>query len=420
MLAAAVLTFLVAVTFSSRKTITYSFLVLLITFPIIAIFQLIRLFDPSQSFFGTFSGTTASLLGSWNDLGVYCGLMTLFAFLTLELLPLEALMKGMLIAVIAISLFFLSIINFSLIWYVLGITALIFFVYNFSLRRSKAERHDEAGNRKIPLISLVIVLISFIFIIIPGNIYGILSASPLDFHFLSALNVNTVEIRPSWASTVSVARHIPLKRILTGPGPGRFVNEWVIGKPLDINQTAFWSTDFTEGVSTVATSIVETGLIGLIAWLVFIGFFLYAGIQSIFKKTDPVRRYLTVSSFLTSLYLWTFAFLYAPSSAIIILAFFFSGIFFAALIEGGFVESRLVDFIARPKTSFLAVLTFLVLVFGSLAFGYITVKRFIAEAYYNQAAISSGCGRFCRHGCQARPGDQPKSGRGLLRRIQLA
>src|SRR3989338_8177488 len=59
------------------------------------------------------------------------------------------------------------------------------------------------------------------------------------------------------------------KKLIVGSGPNQFVGEWLMSKPSAVNQTIFWNTDFNYGVGLIPTFIVTTGLLGIIAWLIF-------------------------------------------------------------------------------------------------------------------------------------------------------
>ncbi len=394
-LVVSLLTYITAYTFASKKAITYAYFAFLITFPIVIIYQVLRLLiGPGFFTFNVFFTNTGSLLGGWNDLGIYCGIIALFTFLTLELLPVERWMKLALTIIFAIALFFLTVINFTLVWYIVGVIALIFFIYNFSFSRSKLAQETSRSQRPgLPVLSLVVIIIAFAFVIIKGNIYNTLSSEPFNLPLVNKLDIANTEVRPSWSSTFSIAKNSLLKDPVFGVGPNRFTNSWQLSKPADVNSTIFWATDFNAATGYIPTSIITTGLLGLVSWIVFLGLFLYAGFRGLFRKSDAISHYLTTSSFIISLYLWIFAFFYIPSASIIALTFFFTGLFFASLIEDGVIKVSTFDFVKDPRTSFISVLVFIVLVLGVLLFGYTSVRKFTASFYFNKGlAIANTTG----------------------------
>lgn len=194
--------FLVSNLFVERTRAVYAYLAFLLSFAVVALFQLIRLLvGPNVLSFGLLRSATDNLIGSWNDLGVFFGAAALFSFITLELLKMERWMRNICIAVLAVSLFFLSVVSFNFVWYILGAFALIFFIYNFSFNRSRniqeSPIHSGDSQRTVPVISLIILIISFAFILFKGNIYATLG-NDLGIRFLNRFAVSNVEVRPSF------------------------------------------------------------------------------------------------------------------------------------------------------------------------------------------------------------------------------
>ncbi len=391
---ASLLTYITAQVFSSKKNITYGYLAFLAPFPLIALYHIARFFfGASFLSFGVFVTNTASLLGGWNDLGIYVGLVALFSFVTFELLPLERWMRSILIGFFVVSLFLLTVINFTLSWYVLGTVALLFFIYNFIFSRSKLQ--DSTGRNNISIISIIVIVVAIVFIMMKGNIYNTLSSSPLKLSFFNALNISNTEVRPSWMSTLSIAKHAYAQNPILGIGPNRFANIWQLWKPSDVNTTIFWSTDFNSATGFVPTSMITTGVVGLIAWLAFLGLLLYAGIVSIFKKRDTMSQYLTVSSLISALYLWVFSIMYIPSATILVLTFFFTGLFFASLIENGSIKTVTFDFMKDSRASFISVIVLILVIIGTLAIGSIEIKKFTSAFYFNKGlALANNNGKI--------------------------
>ncbi|MDQ3076982.1 MAG: tetratricopeptide repeat protein [bacterium] len=385
--------FFVAFFFATKKRTLYAYLAFLVPIPLVALFQLLRLFvGPDFLSFGVLASPTATLLGGWNDLGIYFGAAALFSFITLELLQLDRWIKTSFIALLVVSLFFLTIINFTAIWYILAAFALIFFVYNFSFNKSVF--HDQSpiqsvdAQRTVPIVSFAVIIVSIIFILFKGNLYT--SLSSLGMTFFDRLAVENIEVRPSWVATWDVAQDAFVRNPVFGAGPNRFLNEWLLSKPDVINSTIFWGTDFNYGIGLIPTFLVTTGIIGTLAWLVFFALFLYTGFKALFtKNADSFLGYVTISSFIIALYLWIFAFIYVPSSSLLILTFFFTGIFMASLIQNGLVKMEKFNFIRDPRTSFVSVLVFIVLLLAVLIATYGIGRKFIASVYFNKALVSA-------------------------------
>jgi tetratricopeptide (TPR) repeat protein len=386
----AIFVFLVSHIFVNRQRSAYVYLAFLASFVVIALYQLIRLLGgPSVLGFGIFTTPTDNLVGSWNDLGIFFGATALFSFISLELLRMPKMMRSASIAVLAISFFFLTVVSFSSIWYLLGIFALIFFIYNFSFNKARTPEASPViattGRRSVPVTSLVVLIVCFMFALVKGNIYSTLS-SGLGIHPLSRFAVENVEVSPSWTSTYDVAKASIAKHPLFGVGPNRFLSQWLLSKPAAINNTIFWATDFNYGIGFIPSLLVTTGIVGFLAWLVFLGYFLYLGFKVLFTRVqDSFSMYLSISSFILSLYFWIFSIMHVPSAALLVLTFAFTGIFFASAIDSKQIATSTYDIVKNPARSFVSVLVLIGAMLGVVIFGYSIIKHYVASIYFNQA-----------------------------------
>ncbi len=371
--------------FSTRKSIAYAYVAFLGSAVVVGLFHLIRLlFGPSVLAFNIFTTATSSLVGSWNDLGIYFGSIALLTFLTLELLTLSRMLRIVFIIILAFSLFFLSVINFTTVWYILAAIALVFFIYNFSFNKSRIG-HEGGKERSLPIISLIVVIVSFIFIMSQGSIYAGLAGEPFNLSFFNRLSVNNVEVRPSWSSTFDVAKGTIKAHPVFGAGPNKFVSEWLRLKPAEINNTIFWATDFNYGIGLIPTFLITTGILGFLTWIVFLVMYVLLGVKALFSKIpDPFRRYTVISSFSISTYLWIFAFLYVPSASLLVALFVFTGIFLASLIEAGFIPVSTYNYVRNPRASFVFVLAFIAMLLSMLVFSYTLTRKFISSVYFNR------------------------------------
>ncbi len=389
-----VLGYLVSVLFKGTRRSAYAYLAFFISFIVVALFQFIHLFAPQVLSFGVFSSPAASILGNWNDLGIYFGGVVLFAFITLELLALEAKYKYLFTVIMIVALFMLSVVNFSDVWYVLAASAIIFFVYNFSFKKVAAGDDQSAGDvsrsRHLPWASLVIFIVSIIFILIRGNVYTTLANQPFNIGFLGNLSVPSTEVRPSLQGTLDVAGATLHTSPIIGTGPNRFSYEWLLARPVSINATPFWSVIFSYGVGLIPTFFITTGPIGFVLWLGFFALFLWLGFRSLFARKENVfAEYVTVSSFIIALYFWIFTVVEVPSAALLVLTFFFTGLFLGSIAETSLVRSWEFDFTTNPKTSFVSVLVFVVLLLVGLISIYGVTRRFVSVIYFNAAVADA-------------------------------
>jgi tetratricopeptide (TPR) repeat protein len=195
--------------------------------------------------------------------------------------------------------------------------------------------------------------------------------SSLNTSLSNALKISNIEVRPSMTVTLDIARNTLMSRPLFGSGPNTFVTQWLSFKPDDIVSTIFWNTDFSTGIGLIPTLVVTTGLMGLISWILFIGFFVYLGFSSIFARIDDhFLRFSLLSSFFSSVFLWTMTFLYVPGVVVLVLTFFVTGLFFASVFAAGIVPISPKIFSYSPRVGFIASIVMVAAVLGFIALGY--------------------------------------------------
>ena len=385
------LAFLVPIMFRTKEQIFGSYLAFLASFFLLALFHLFRLvFGPDFLSVGIFTETVSNTIGKWNDLGVFFGVSALLSLVTIEFLSLGRLFKMLVYLAMLISLFFLAIVNFSTVWFVLGLFSLIFLVYLISFSPTSALAGAAEGDaddsgaprqlRRIPAPSLIMLLISVVFIMAGNTIGGEIS---------SALKISQIEARPSWGATFDVARQTLIKDPLLGAGPNGFTGEWLKYKPAGINGTVFWNTDFSYGVGLIPTFLATTGILGVMAWVAFFLLFLYSGFKAIQSSlADKFSQYLITSSFLVSLFLWIFSVFYIPSITIFALTFLFTGLFIASLTAERMSPSKSISFVKDPRAGFISVLLLILLLIGSVTLGYALTQKYVASVLFQKGVIS--------------------------------
>ncbi|MDE1988473.1 MAG: tetratricopeptide repeat protein [Patescibacteria group bacterium] len=374
--------------FRTKDKIFYSYMALFVSSLVVFLFQTMRLFLGADFLsLGIFKDLASNFVGKWNDLGIYFGLVVLLSVATTHSIKLNKLMKFSLYFMSIVSLFFISLINFQVIWFTIGSFALVFFIYSiFSRRKSGAviAENYPSGRKKIPYFILFIFIISAVFIV-----DGFRSNRIIGNSIAGYFKISQIEVRPSFQGTSEVLKASFKENPVLGLGPNNFSNSWLLFKPDGINNTIFWNFDFSYGFSLILTFITATGILGMISWILFFGLFLYAGFKYVFAKiSDPFSRYLTVSSFLASLYLWVFSVLYVPSGAIFFLSFFFTGLFISSLVNGNLIAVKNFDYQGNPRRTFISAPILILVIICSITGSYIYLQRFISNVYFQKSLNS--------------------------------
>ncbi len=399
--------FLIPIYFNRYEKITKIYFALFISFVVVAIFQSLRIIFGVDflSFGGLFSESTSNLVGKWNDLGVFFGLFTLLFFSTMELLPTKGMMRVLLFVGFIVSLIFTAIINFTAVWVFLGLSALFFFVYKVLFRSvgdTSSNSSEWSISQFLTVPSSIVFILSLVFVIM-GSTAG---------EFINrTLSISQLEVRPSWGATLEVGQSALADDLLFGSGPNRFAIEWLQNKPEGINQTIFWNTDFNSGIGFIPTTLTTVGIVGFIAWLAFLAFLLLAGLRGVFASgtEDRVARYVSLSSLLGTLFLWTFVVIYVPNITIMTLTFVFTGIFVATQMIAGRIKTIRVSFIQSPKLGFVSVFFIILVMIGTIGLGYVHAKKFVSFAVF-QKALS----------VYAENGDAPEAEKMIEKAIRLS
>jgi tetratricopeptide (TPR) repeat protein len=322
---------------------------------------------------------SVSLVGSLNDLAVFFGLIAIFALLSLILLPVTNVIRGVLWGVLVASAFFLMVVNLTVLWWIFGAFALSFLIYSIS-----TTYFSRSGGKldQISIASLVMFVLSVIFIF--GGSFTTKMAEWAD--------VGEFDVRPSWQTTVSIGdQALSDTSVIFGTGPGTFANVWSRYMPSSINVTAFWLTPFPYGIGLVPTSVITTGLLGALAWFTFFVVFLWRGSRNMLLSTDSsqgsIADYIRVTSFVAALYLWINTIIQVPSPVLVIYAALLTGVFIASL-NFGASSSKYFSFAFRdnPRVGFAITLVLTLATLGSVGGIYGLTTRYKAEAYFQQAA----------------------------------
>ncbi len=375
--------FLVSLIFRTKERVFYAYFAFVLSSLVFSLWLIARVFWGSKFLsFGLFNDVTSTVLGTWNNVGIFFGICAILSLLTHEMLNVSKIVKAVITVALALSLFFLALVNFSIIWIILGICSFLFILYSmFNVEAGSVESSSFVSKLKRVRIYPVIVLVVSVLFVVQG--------STLGTYLANKLKVTNVEVRPSFSVTMDIARNTIKEKPLFGSGPNTFINQWLVYKPSDIITTIFWNTDFNNGIGLLPTFAVTTGLIGILSWLLFLGFYLYLGVKSIFSRfDDKFIKYILTSSFFASLYLWIMTFVYVPSTVIFILTFFFTGLFFSSVYAAGIIPVVTRKFTANPRTGFLSSLVMVAFMVGGLALGYGLMQNSKSLWYFQKSSYA--------------------------------
>jgi hypothetical protein len=343
-----------------------------------AVFQWVSIvFGTSIIPFQTFTDRSVNLIGKWNDLGILVGLLAVFLIAYAEFEETTTLRRGAVVVGLLVFAVLLGVVNFAVVWGLILAFSLASGLLAFLTRR------DEELVKRVPWYSLGAAVVSIAFI---------LFGSALNLGLTSIFPVSSLEVRPSYSSTLEVIneeRGSSLKEFAIGSGPNTFGEVWLLHKPNEVNQTQFWNLNFNVGFSTFVTALGSVGFVGGVMWLMPL-FLVVLGILRAVRlgvlSREEKRAATTIG--LGSLFLLIGLILYVPSPNIIILAFTLSGAAFGFLWRQGRSASGEEEVMPSRRGQMGALALALVCVVAAVWVGFAVDKRFVAEAKVSTGAIA--------------------------------
>jgi tetratricopeptide (TPR) repeat protein len=338
-----------------------------------------------------------SFVGSFEDLAYLLGLGVIATLITLRFVDVPLKVRRALLGATVISLFLLAIANSTFVWVMLALVSLGLFIEAAMMRKHSVEDVDldevalmnegsitaEEGNHSMAF-SLPVLAVA-VFFLVGGNLSGALA---------NALHINVLSVSPSWQSTLSIARQTYSTAPVFGTGPGSFGSEWLKYRDAALNSTVFWNTDFSSGIGFIPTSFVTTGLLGAIAWVVFLGLFIVIGLRALIARTseDSFVRYVAMLALVATVYLFSAAIFAVPNSVILALAFVSAGLFASTLRFAAQSRQRGIIFAHSPRLGFVVVFSLTLLMFASVVVAYTLVERYTATIALGNANIAFSAG----------------------------
>ena len=345
---------------------------------------------------------TANVVGSFSDLAMIAGLGVALSLLATRFLTLGQKLKTTLWILSGLGLFIIAVVNSVIVWSLVALVALGLFIEAIMRRRPILDEADLEGvttlddlsgdsadsHESRPLAAPLVVLIAALFFLIGSTTIG----SALS----SAMGANYLDVRPSWQSTFDIGSHTYASSPLFGSGPNTFGAQWLKFRDRALNETVFWNVDFTSGIGYIPTSFVTTGALGALAWLAFLGLFLWVGLRSLLFRApeDAFARFVSVASFTGALYVLILMTFSVPGPVVLASGFILAGLFISTLRHGKGRHEWGIIFARNPRVGFVVVFALTLLLLASVVAAYGVVNRYLAEVAYAQGAQALGQGNL--------------------------
>lgn len=375
----------------SKTAVMKMYLLLAASTLVLVVFHILRLvFGAEFLSFGIFTGAVSTPIGTWNDLALFLGLSIILSLVVLEQLPLTKAGRMLFGVVTLLSLGMLSVINFFTVWIVLGLSSLVLLVYTLGKDRFSGGQpsliSSQNTNPTSLFVSLIVFVVSVIFIIGGSSVGGWIAQHT---------GLSYIEVRPSFEATSNIARNVYQENAVLGTGSNKFVDAWRLYKDDSINSTAFWNTDFNAGNGYVTTFFVTTGVLGGLAWIVFLVTYFVVGTRRLLGATegDKIWYFIGVSSFVSAVYIWGMSIIYVPGAVVLMIGALCTGISLHAFsLLSGIPKKELVVGNNR-RTGFMVTLAVMVVIVGSVSALYVMVRHYSAVYAFNESVLSMQAGK---------------------------
>ncbi len=362
----------------SKSSITRLFTALGASALVLQLFHILRLiFGPEFLSFGIFSSPTVSLIGSFNDLAIFSGLIIIITLIVLQNISTHLVGRVLVSFLVVSSLFLMAVVNFYVIWLIVGFLSLIMTLYLMS--KDTWFKISEVST--VPTSRFVLALVGLVCVF---SVAFVISGDFISGFVGKAADISYLEIRPSIGATINVTQSVLSENALFGIGPNLFEDAWRKYKDPVINQTVFWSTDFSAGSGFVPTLFATTGIAGGVAFIMFLIAFLYLGYRTLFsvKVNDSGWYLLGTISFTAAIYLWFMAIVYVPGTTILILTALMTGLAFAVYITVVPNTGVIIDVTNNKKFGLLLITAILAIITTS-TFSVINIsKLYLANIVY--------------------------------------
>ncbi len=373
---------------SSKASVMRMYILFAVSTLVLVLFHMLRLaFGSDFLSFGIFQGATGTPVGSWNDLALFLGLTIILSLIALEQLTLTRIGRVQFAVVTLVSLFMLGVINFFIVWLVLGISSLVMVVYALGKDRFNGSQLSFTNttsnfNSTALAITLLVFASSALFVVGGATLGGFIS---------ERTHVSYVEVRPSLEATADIARNVYKENAFLGIGTNKFTDAWRMYKDDSINLTPFWNTDFNAGNGYITTFFVTTGALGGIAWIIFLVTFLVTGVKRLLGATDTDRMwyFIGISSFVSAVYIWGMSVVYVPGVVILLIGALCTGISLSAFsVLNHAVRPRIVSVGSNRRTGFILTLVVISVIIGSVSVLYVSGRHYSSVYAFNESVRS--------------------------------
>lgn len=335
--------------------------------------QLLHILLPSFPNLGILYDLSSNTIGKINDLSIFATIGLIFSVLAIEQLKVSRFFLFILYFIGILNFLFILFINFNLNLIIIAVFGIIFIIYKFTIFN---DINNKLKGKELKIIdfNILVTLISILAIFFGSNYIE---------NFSKKMNFNYIEVRPSFSATLELANNSLKDNLFFGSGLATFEYVWPKYRSQDVLRSDFWNLDFRYGFSLLTSFFSTTGILGSISWLIFIFIIFWGCFKLILFKTKDIKtKFITDSFAISTIILWLFIALYIPTLTIVALAFIFTGIIIALLIDYKIINNNKI-----PINKNILVLIF---TFAFLAYLFVFINllfKFVAHINFQRSLV---------------------------------
>ncbi|MCX6760269.1 MAG: hypothetical protein NTW46_02915, partial [Candidatus Nealsonbacteria bacterium] len=205
-------------------------------------------------------------IGSVNELGIFAAVI--FPLAIMLAYSSKRVLKGLFIALIISEIIVLMLVNFKFAWLAIAAGAVLIVIFGM-------QKRDWIGGNKLvaPMFILAISLILIFF-----NFQMPTSSSRL------------AEVYLNQRSSLDIVKKTLAEKPILGSGQGTFSYDFAKFKKIEFNNTVLWNATFATAGSKIMNLFAETGVLGILSFLLLTASFLFNGLLFALGKKNILKE----------------------------------------------------------------------------------------------------------------------------------
>lgn len=254
-------------------------------------------------------------------------------------------------------------VNLNAVWIALAVTSAVLVVVKF---------YKSVGEQRRLVLPVALLVATILLIAMPSLPVPRLNDIPpqLNPSYSAGLDI----VKDSWGSDI--------KNTLVGAGPEMFTIEYEKYKSAELNasEVGYWGVNFSDANAEVITWLVSHGILGALAWLLFVFGFIFLFFRELRRK--DVSN-LEIGLFASWLFIVVTKFLYQSPVSVEIFFWLLPAMFM--VISGasrGYKKERVYNFQAGSTKTLIVFTVLIILIVVGVGGLYLSLQRWVAESAF--------------------------------------